>query len=91
MVAGLYVIWEMFQLSVPIWMEHWTRVVDTTDKPVGYFLAVYAALVITYMLVDVYLTYVCHVVSCPRASKVMHENILYRVMRLPMAFFDTTP
>ncbi|KAG0052602.1 hypothetical protein BGZ83_002372 [Gryganskiella cystojenkinii] len=91
MVLGLYVIWEGFQLAVPIWMEHWTSVVDTTDKPVGYYLGVYAALVISYMLVDVYLTYVCFVLACPRASKVLHDSILNRVMRLPMAFFDTTP
>jgi ABC-type multidrug transport system fused ATPase/permease subunit len=91
MEIGLYVIWVLFQLSIPIWIEHWTSVIDTTNRSVGYYLGIYAALVIAYMLIDVNLTYVCFVLAGPQASKVLHENILDRVMRLPMAFFDTTP
>ncbi|GJJ71378.1 ATP-binding cassette, subfamily C (CFTR/MRP), member 1 [Entomortierella parvispora] len=91
MLVGFYVLWEMFQLSVPIWMQHWTSVVDTTDKPVVYYLAIYAGLVLSYMICDVYLTYICFVLACPQASLVMHEQILERVIRLPMSFFDTTP
>ncbi|KAF9940196.1 Multidrug resistance-associated protein 1 [Modicella reniformis] len=89
--AVLYIIWEAFQLGIPVWLEHWTRVVDTTTHSLSYFLAIYAALVITYMIVDVYLTYVSNVQARVRASKVLHESVLARVLRLPMSFFDVTP
>ena len=29
--------------------------------------------------------------SCAAASKLIHEKLLYRIMRSPMAFFDTNP
>jgi ABC-type multidrug transport system fused ATPase/permease subunit len=29
--------------------------------------------------------------SCARASKLIHEKLLYRIMRSPMSFFDTNP
>ncbi|KAF9347371.1 hypothetical protein BGX26_001151 [Mortierella sp. AD094] len=88
---SLFVIWEAFQLGVPLWLEHWIRVSETTDKPVYYFLGVYAALVVAYMMVDVYLTYVSKVAACMQASVVLHNDAIERVMRLPMSFFDSTP
>jgi len=88
---GLYIIWEGFQLGVPVWLEYWARVVDTTSHSLYYFLSVYAALVLTYMIVDVYLTYVCNVHASVNASKTLHEKLLARVLRLPMSFFDVTP
>ncbi|ORZ14972.1 P-loop containing nucleoside triphosphate hydrolase protein [Lobosporangium transversale] len=87
----LYLVWEIFQQSVPFWLEYWTRVANTTTHTVIYFLSVYAALVIAYIAVDVYLTYVSNVHACLRASIVLHENLLARVLRLPMCFFDVTP
>ncbi|KAF9367793.1 Canalicular multispecific organic anion transporter 1, partial [Podila verticillata] len=43
------------------------------------------------MAVDVYLTYLSTVQAPLHASKALHENLLAKVIRLPMAFFDTTP
>ncbi|KAG0002100.1 hypothetical protein BGZ79_003605 [Entomortierella chlamydospora] len=88
---SLFVVWEGFKLGVPLWLEHWIRVSNTTDKPVYYFLGVYAALVVAFMLIDVYLTYVSKVKACMQASVVLHNNAFDRVMRLPMSFFDSTP
>jgi ABC-type multidrug transport system fused ATPase/permease subunit len=87
----MFVIWEAFQLSVPLWLEHWMSVMDMTDHSVTYFLVVYAVLVLVYIMIDVLLTYVAFVIACVRASVVLHENVLARVLRLPMAFFDVTP
>ncbi len=30
-------------------------------------------------------------IFCARASKLIHEKLLYRIMRSPMSFFDTNP
>ncbi|KAG0213036.1 hypothetical protein BGX33_003167 [Mortierella sp. NVP41] len=87
----MFVFWEGLQLSVPIWLEHWTSVMDSTSHSIVYFLVIYGILVIAYIFIDVWLTYVCNVVACVRASVILHQNILARVLRLPMAFFDVTP
>ncbi|KAG0373773.1 hypothetical protein BGX24_011258 [Mortierella sp. AD032] len=87
----VFVLWEALQLSVPLWLEHWTSVMDTTSHSVAYYLTIYGVLVIIYITIDVWLTYISNVVACVRASIVLHENVLARVLRLPMAFFDVTP
>ncbi|KAF9205221.1 hypothetical protein BGZ49_004325 [Haplosporangium sp. Z 27] len=88
---SLFIVWETIQLSIPLWLEHWISVFDTTEKPVYYFLGIYAVLVLGFMSVDVYLTYVSKVTACMQASVVLHNEALERVMRLPMSFFDSTP
>lgn len=87
----MFVIWEAFQLSIPLWLEHWMSVMDTTEHSVTYYLVIYAVIIFAYIIVDVWLTYVCNVIACLRASVILHENVLARVLRLPMAFFDVTP
>ncbi|KAG0273311.1 hypothetical protein BGZ95_010872 [Linnemannia exigua] len=87
----VFVLWEAFQLSVPLWLEHWTSVMDTTSHSVAYYLIIYGFLVLIYITIDVWLTYISNVVACVRASVILHENVLTRVLRLPMAFFDVTP
>lgn len=48
-------------------------------------------LVLLYMALNITENYVTEAVCGIRASKVLHENLLDRVLRLPMAFFDVTP
>ncbi|KAF9428224.1 hypothetical protein BGZ94_003045, partial [Podila epigama] len=86
-----YVVWQGLQLSVPFWLEHWTSVADTTKHTIVYFLGIYGVLLVLYMAVDVYLTYINTVDMPLRGSKALHEILLAKVLRLPMAFFDTTP
>ncbi|KAF9171232.1 hypothetical protein BGX21_008399 [Mortierella sp. AD011] len=88
---SLFVVWEGLKLGVPLWLEYWIRVSNTTDRPVYYFLGIYGALVVAFMLIDVYLTYVSKVKACMQASVVLHNNAFDRLMRLPMSFFDSTP
>lgn len=48
-------------------------------------------LVLLYMVLNITENYVTVAVCGIRASRVIHENLLDRVLRLPMAFFDVTP
>ncbi|KAG0012666.1 hypothetical protein BGZ82_002476, partial [Podila clonocystis] len=93
--AGLilftFVLWQIFQLSIPFWLQHWTATVDTKTHSTSYYLGVYAALMVGYMVVDVYLTFMSTVDAPLHASKALHESLLVKVLRLPMSFFDTTP
>ncbi|KAF9962628.1 hypothetical protein BGZ72_000048 [Mortierella alpina] len=88
---SLLVVWEIAQLSVPIWLGHWSEVFETTEKTVFFFLGVYACLVVVFMAIDVCLNIVLRVKACLRASTVLHNDALERVVRLPMSFFDATP
>ncbi|KAI7826006.1 P-loop containing nucleoside triphosphate hydrolase protein [Gamsiella multidivaricata] len=87
----LFIIWECFQLSVPLWLEHWIRLSSSTNQSTSYFLGIYALLVLAYVAADTCLTYVFKVTACTQASIVLHNDALERVMRLPMSFFDSIP
>ncbi|KAG0270789.1 Multidrug resistance-associated protein 1, partial [Linnemannia exigua] len=60
-------------------------------RPVSYYLRGYGMLVLLYMVLNTTVNYVTEAVCGIQASKVIHENLLDRVLRLPMAFFDVTP
>ncbi|KAG0332063.1 hypothetical protein BG004_001399, partial [Podila humilis] len=92
LIIATFAVWELLSLSVPLWLERWTS--DAGSSPThstGYYLRVYGLLLVLFTVVDVYLTYLCRVDAPLQASKVIHENLLLKVIRLPMAFFDTTP
>ncbi|KAF9964056.1 hypothetical protein BGZ70_006999, partial [Mortierella alpina] len=88
---SLLVVWELIQLCIPIWLGYWSEVFNTTEKTVFFFLGVYACLMVVFMLVDVSLNIALRVKACLRASMVLHNDALERVVRLPMSFFDATP
>ncbi|KAF9292451.1 hypothetical protein BGZ68_005134 [Mortierella alpina] len=88
---SLLVVWECIQLSIPVWLGHWSEEFETTEKSVFFFLGIYGCLVVAFMLTDVCLNIVLRVKACLRASTVLHNNALERVVRLPMSFFDATP
>ncbi|KAH8428477.1 ATP-binding cassette transporter YOR1 [Aspergillus melleus] len=72
-----------------LWLAYWTSDRYPYLGPGGY-LGIYAALCVAqFVIVYVYsfqLTY-----ASSNAGKAMLQEALYRVMRAPMSFFDTTP
>ncbi|KAF9198937.1 hypothetical protein BGZ59_004318, partial [Podila verticillata] len=80
------------QIGISLWLQRWASR-EGTDRQdsIGAFLGVYAALVILYMSLDITINWVIFVQVGLRASALMHNNLLQRVLRLPMSFFDTTP
>lgn len=91
MICVTFILWQILQLTIPFWLQHWTSTAETTTHSTGYFLGIYAVVLVLYMLVDVYLTYLSTVQAPLHASKALHEKLLAKILCLPMSFFDTTP
>ncbi|KAF9109212.1 hypothetical protein BGX27_007863 [Mortierella sp. AM989] len=87
----LFVVIETCQVGTNTWLQNWVKVAETSVHGVGYFMGIYAVLVITYMLLVVWTSYTTMVSAGVRAAELLHNRLLKNVLRLPMSFFDTTP
>ncbi|KAF9576697.1 hypothetical protein EC968_005470 [Mortierella alpina] len=88
---------QAIHISTNFWLRYWVTDMEERERdgqegrPTSYYLTGYGILVILYMCFDVFVNYVTEVVCGIRASKVLYDRLLTRVLRLPMSFFDTTP
>ncbi|GJJ75169.1 hypothetical protein EMPS_07527 [Entomortierella parvispora] len=80
-------------IGVNLWLKHWINLgeQDKERPSLRFFLSIFALLTVLYSLANVGVIWIAFVVGRIRASRVLHKNLLSRVMRLPCAFFDTTP
>ncbi|KAG0054479.1 hypothetical protein BGZ83_011166 [Gryganskiella cystojenkinii] len=58
---------------------------------VSLFLGIYALLTFAYVMLYVVVSYMTFSVARIRASEILHRDLLVKILRLPMSFFDTTP
>ncbi|KAG0273442.1 hypothetical protein BGZ95_010750 [Linnemannia exigua] len=79
------------QIGTNVWLKHWTTQSGAEKYSVSEFLGVYAALVISFLIANVTVTYITMVIAAIRASTLLHESLLSKMLHLPMSFFDTTP
>ncbi|KAF9179056.1 Canalicular multispecific organic anion transporter 2 [Haplosporangium sp. Z 767] len=87
----LFMVIQSCHIGTNIWLQQWVEVVNDSTHSVGYYMGIYAVLVIICMLLIVWTSYTTMVSAGVRASKRLHNNLLNNVLRLPMSFFDTTP
>ncbi|KAF9156050.1 hypothetical protein BG015_007467 [Linnemannia schmuckeri] len=93
----LFVLAEACHISTNFWLRFWISDTEDRDRsgqvgrPVSYYLQGYGMLVLLYMTLNITVNYVTEAVCGVQASKILHKNLLDRVLRLPMAFFDVTP
>ncbi|KAF9207605.1 Canalicular multispecific organic anion transporter 2 [Haplosporangium sp. Z 27] len=74
------------QIGINIWLQTWASQEGEDGQPsVGKFLGVYAALVILYIIFDLGANSIVFVLGGVRAARIMHENLLKNVLRLPMS------
>ncbi|KAG0272269.1 Multidrug resistance-associated protein 1 [Linnemannia gamsii] len=82
-------------VSTSLWLKHWIKVSkepeDNEPLSLSMFLGVYALLTLAYVLLYMVITWLGLAVARIRASERIHSHLLEKVLRLPMAFFDTTP
>ncbi|KAG0363538.1 hypothetical protein BGZ54_008118 [Gamsiella multidivaricata] len=86
-----YLLMQTCQVGTNIWLEHWTRISENGTRSPAEFLGVYAAIVVVYMGLNFFTTYLLMVVAGLRATAQLHDALLNAILRLPMSFFDTTP
>ncbi|KAG0219753.1 hypothetical protein BGX33_001070 [Mortierella sp. NVP41] len=93
----LFALAQTCHVSTNFWLRYWISDAEERDRtgeaarPVFYYLRGYGMLVVLYMCLNIVVNYVTEAVCGIQASKVLHEKLLDRVLRLPMAFFDVTP
>jgi ABC-type multidrug transport system fused ATPase/permease subunit len=82
-------------VSTSLWLKHWIKVSKESEggdqMSLFMFLGVYALLTLVYVLLYMAITWLGLAVARIRASERIHRHLLEKVLRLPMAFFDTTP
>jgi ATP-binding cassette subfamily C (CFTR/MRP) protein 1 len=70
------------------WLILWTK--DQFGLPLGQYIGLYAAIAAGYGAIT-YMRSVSFAFGAVRAAVNLHAQLLTKVMRLPMAFFDTNP
>ncbi|KAF9933077.1 hypothetical protein FBU30_006578 [Linnemannia zychae] len=97
-VAIVFVLGQACQIGTNLWLNHWSSE-STKDAflnkepshPLGYYLGIYGVIIFCSMIMSVGSIYVAMVLASIRASSRLHDKLLTKMLRLPMAFFDTTP
>ncbi|KAF9581949.1 hypothetical protein BGW38_000856, partial [Lunasporangiospora selenospora] len=92
LVLVLFVFIQSCHIGTNTWLEHWVSAGgNNTDHGLGFYMGIYAALVLFFMVLIIWTSYATMVSAGVRASQRLHERLLTNVLRLPMSFFDTTP
>ncbi|KAF9206079.1 Multidrug resistance-associated protein 1 [Haplosporangium sp. Z 27] len=87
----LFVVMDVCQIGTNVWLEEWVQNANTSVHGIGYYMGIYAALVVIFMFLVVWTSYTTMVTAGVRAAELLHDRLLKNVLRLPMSFFDTTP
>ncbi|KAF9967419.1 hypothetical protein BGZ73_000542, partial [Actinomortierella ambigua] len=88
---------QAFQIWTNLWLRQWvddTKEAEETGAaihPASFYLIVYALLAVGSLSSMVVYKIITQVVAGMRAALLIQDQLLCRVLRLPMSFFDTTP
>ncbi|KAF9974142.1 hypothetical protein BGZ73_002503 [Actinomortierella ambigua] len=80
-----------------LWLKYWIKVTNEAERqdqappPIALFLVVYTVMTLLYVLSYMAIMWMALAIARIRASAKIHNDLLSRVLRLPMSFFDTTP
>lgn len=88
LVIFLLVIAQGANIMTSLWLSYWTS--SKWHLKLGVYIGAYAALGVVQALLQFAFS-VTLTVYGTKASKVMMNRAMYRVLRAPMSFFDTTP
>ncbi|KAG0040539.1 hypothetical protein BGZ83_002504, partial [Gryganskiella cystojenkinii] len=84
-------------IGTNLWLKYWINLTERHKEDeeaapsLGLFLTVFALLTLGYILVCIAMMWIVFAVARIRAAEHLHRVLIERVLRLPAAFFDTTP
>jgi len=90
----LYVAGQSLHATNSFMLSKWAD--ENEERPEDYedhnkfYLSLYAGLGVVEGVAE-WSREILHYYNCARASKALHESVLFHVLRSPMSFFDTTP
>ncbi|KAG0303235.1 Canalicular multispecific organic anion transporter 1, partial [Dissophora globulifera] len=93
----LFALAQACHIGTNFWLRYWISDSEARERdgqeprPASHYLIGYAWLVVLYMCLDVVVHYTAQVICGIRASRIIYDQLLTRVLRLPMSFFDVTP
>ncbi|KAK9475108.1 P-loop containing nucleoside triphosphate hydrolase protein [Dipodascopsis tothii] len=89
----LVILSNALSVSGNVWLKRWAEAnsVSGTNASISKFLSVYFVLGISSAIASLLYTLVLWLFCTIRASRVLHDKMLLRVIYSPMSFFDTTP
>ncbi|KAF9306091.1 Multidrug resistance-associated protein 1 [Mortierella antarctica] len=79
-----------------LWLKHWIEVSEDAEREgkspdLRHFLTVFTLITIAYVAMCVLKIGSMFTVARITAAEKLHRDLVTKIMRLPMAFFDTTP
>lgn len=87
----LNIVNQVVQVYSNTWLSQWSARPDANEPEVrDLYLGVFGAFGLG-QAIALLGSSLFVALGCLNAAQVLHQNLLYQVMRLPMAFFDTTP
>ncbi|KFH64460.1 hypothetical protein MVEG_09196 [Podila verticillata NRRL 6337] len=91
-----HVLAQLALVGNSLWLKHWIKVSEDAEREgtapdLRYFLTVFALITITYVAMCAFKIGSMFAVARIAASERLHRDLVSKIMRLPMAFFDTTP
>ena len=88
-----YATGPFLSIASNFWLAYWSAQNGKagTNEQVPLYLGIYAALGVTQSLFVVLQTFVAYIICGLRAATFLHNQMLERIFRAPMEFFDTTP
>jgi len=89
---AMYILNQAASIIQSLWLTYWTDQDDAADdyKGLGFYLGIYAGLGGAFAVI-ILVRNILIVLGSLKSSRDLHNNMLHRVMRAPMSFFDTTP
>ena len=88
LLGALFALEQAVQVYSTVWIGVWVE--NKYRKGIGFYLGVYAGLMCVVGAVSFLRAMGC-MLTCARASVGLHSQLLAHLVRLPKAFFDTTP
>ncbi|KAF9577122.1 Multidrug resistance-associated protein 1, partial [Lunasporangiospora selenospora] len=73
------------QLGISFWLQDWVSAPESERASIGMFLGIYGILVALYIALDIGVNLIVFIGAGYRAAKKMHNDLLGRILRLPMS------